>query len=35
MGAEKIKADLVPGTLDMLVLKVLMSGICTDTRSRN
>jgi PadR family transcriptional regulator PadR len=26
MGTEKIKADLLPGTLDMLVLTVLMSG---------
>lgn len=26
MGAEKTKADLLPGTLDMLVLKVLMRG---------
>ncbi|HTB12177.1 MAG TPA: PadR family transcriptional regulator [Bryobacteraceae bacterium] len=26
MGAEKNRADLLPGTLDMLVLKVLMSG---------
>ena len=26
MGADKNKTDLLPGTLDMLVLKVLMSG---------
>jgi PadR family transcriptional regulator PadR len=26
MGAEKNRADLLPGTLDMLVLKILMSG---------
>ena len=26
MGTEKPKADLLPGTLDMLVLKILMSG---------
>lgn len=26
MGTEKEKADLLPGTLEMLVLKVLMSG---------
>src|SRR6059058_6235955 len=26
MGTEKDKADLLPGTLDMLILKVLMSG---------
>ena len=26
MGTEKNKADLLPGTLDMLVLKILMSG---------
>ena len=26
MGTEKNRADLLPGTLDMLVLKILMSG---------
>ena len=26
MGTEKPKADLLPGTLDMLVLKILMRG---------
>ena len=26
MGTEKTKADLLPGTLDMLVLKILMRG---------
>jgi len=26
MGPEKPKADLLPGTLDMLVLKILMRG---------
>jgi hypothetical protein len=26
MGAEKTKTDLLPGTLDMLVLKILMRG---------
>ena len=26
MGSDKAKADLLPGTLDMLVLKILMSG---------
>ena len=26
MGPEKNRADLLPGTLDMLVLKILMSG---------
>jgi PadR family transcriptional regulator PadR len=26
MGTEKNRADLLPGTLDMLILKVLMSG---------
>src|SRR3954471_11453952 len=26
MGAEKPKADLLPGTLDMLVLKILIRG---------
>ena len=26
MGPEKIRDDLLPGTLDMLVLKILMSG---------
>jgi PadR family transcriptional regulator, regulatory protein PadR len=26
MGAEKNRIDLLPGTLDMLVLKILMSG---------
>ena len=26
MGTEKNRADLMPGTLDMLVLKILMSG---------
>ena len=26
MGATKEKSDLLPGTLDMLVLKILMSG---------
>jgi PadR family transcriptional regulator PadR len=26
MGTEKPKADLLPGTLDMLVLKTLMRG---------
>jgi PadR family transcriptional regulator, regulatory protein PadR len=26
MGVEKEKSDLLPGTLDMLVLKILMSG---------
>jgi hypothetical protein len=32
---HKPKTDLLPGTPDMLVLKVLMSGNCTDTRSLN
>jgi transcriptional regulator len=26
MGSDKAKAELLPGTLDMLVLKILMSG---------
>ena len=26
MGAEKSKADLLPGTLDMLILKILLRG---------
>ena len=26
MGTDKNRADLLPGTLDMLVLKILMSG---------
>jgi hypothetical protein len=26
MGIEKTRADLLPGTLDMLVLEILMSG---------
>jgi hypothetical protein len=35
MGAEKNKTDLLPGTLDMLVLKILMRAICRGMRSRN
>ncbi len=35
MGSEKPKSDLLPGTLDMLVLKTLTRGNSTGMPSRN
>ncbi len=35
MGTDKTKADLLPGTLDMLVLKTLTRAICMGMPSLN